>query len=530
MSRKQILLIRSLSLFLAFTMLTTLFVIPAYAKSKVRLSKAKLTITAKKSTTLKLSGTTAKARWSVSGSKLVTIKTKGSRRHKAVIKAGKKSGTCIVKVKAGNKTLKCKITVKPATDPVPVPVPEPEEEFIEKELSGTSIDKTSSFKSNTVTGKAADDLFTRSMTDAAIRMLKYLCQNEQDHTKNILISPDSILTAMAMAECGARNNTLVEMERAFGDISADDLDAYLYVLNKRLTSSENVKYHVANSLWYKNDKNDITVNDDFIQRNVDFFGAQVFEAPFSSDTLNDINNWVYNHTRGMIPGILNELDTDTVMILLNAIAFEGEWAEKYSEHYEYEPFYNNEGNLQKRVSTLKGKENIYVNIGGADGFIKPYKGNEIAFLGLETPQGMTVDNFIQKLTAYDFITGYEKRSTDYDVITSMPEFKYDYDVSLIDALNDLGINDAFNDFSADFTGITPPEQPLVISDVLHKTHIELDRNGTKAAAVTAVIMDKASAAPGKKPEKSVILDHPFVYAIIDMESGIPLFIGIMKTA
>ena len=111
----------------------------------------------------------------------------------------------------------------------------------------------------------------------------------------------------------------------------------------------------------------------------------------------------------------------------------------------------------------------------------------------------------------------------------MPEFKYDYDASLVDSLYDLGIHDAFNSFTADFTGIAPKEQPLVISDVLHKTHIELDRNGTKAAAVTAVVIEKASAAPEQKKEKTVDLDHPFVYAIIDTESGIPLFIGTVKT-
>ena len=185
-------------------------------------------------------------------------------------------------------------------------------------------------------------------------------------------------------------------------------------------------------------------------------------------------------------------------------------------------------NLLKKVWMLNGTENTYVKIGGANGFIKPYKGGELAFIGLETPEDMTVDEFVRNLDAEDFIKGCKERSYDYDVITTMPEFKYDYDTSLVDTLFDLGIHDAFNDFTADFTGITPPEQPLVISDVLHKTHIELDRNGTKAAAATAVVMEKASAAPVQKQKITVTLDHPFVYAIIDTETGIPLFIGVLK--
>ena len=233
----------------------------------------------------------------------------------------------------------------------------------------------------------------------------------------------------------------------------------------------------------------------------------------------------------MIPKIIDEFNEDTVMVLINAIAFEGEWQEQYKDYQVSEqPFYNENGTVQKKVKMLSGEESTYVRIGGANGFIKPYAGGELAFLGLETPNDMTVDQFIQKLSAEDFVKGYSDRSREYDVTTKMPEFKYDYDASLVNALQSIGIRDAFDDFLADFSGITPPNQPLVISDVLHKTHIELDQNGTKAAAVTAVIMDKAGCAPVQKPAITVDLDHPFVYAIIDTESGIPLFIGTVKRA
>ncbi|MBQ2640610.1 MAG: proteinase inhibitor I4 serpin, partial [Lachnospiraceae bacterium] len=170
----------------------------------------------------------------------------------------------------------------------------------------------------------------------------------------------------------------------------------------------------------------------------------------------------------------------------------------------------------------------YVEIGGAKGFIKPYEGGEIAFVGLETPEGMTVDEFVQSLSGDDFINGFKNSSKEYEVSTRMPQFKYDYGTSLVDALRSLGINSAFIGGLADFTGMTPPDQPVNISDVIHKTHIELDKNGTKAAAVTAVVFEKSSLIPDDK-RKNVKLDHPFVYAIIDNESGIPLFIGTVKT-
>ena len=506
MTEKNGILRKSLIFLMIISMLLTLLSVPAAAKSKVRLSKTKLTITEGKSTTIKLTGTSKKAKWSVSGKKLVTIKTSGTKKHKAVIKAEDKEGTCYVKVKAGRKTLKCKITVKPAKQPEPDPEPEPIPE---------------------------PDPFTKAVTDTSVSMLKYLSANENDKTRNILISPDSILTAMAMTENGAENNTLLEMETAFGGMHVDEFSQKLSDLNKHLTESKFVSYHIANSIWYKDNEDDIKVKESFIQKNKDLFDAEICREPFTPETVEKINNWVDQKTEGMIKKIIDDLSKDTVMLLINAIAFEGEWAEQYDEHHVSEqPFKNDDGTEQKTVSMLDGIENTYVNIGGADGFIKYYKGGEIAFLGLETPAGKTVDEFIQNLSGNDFVEGYYRRSHQYDVITKMPEFTYDYDESLVDTMKFLGIHSAFNELgypAADFTGIAPPEQPLEISDVLHKTHIELDRNGTKAAAVTAVIMDKAASVPKQKDKINVNLDHPFVYAIIDTKTGIPLFIGTVKT-
>lgn len=524
MNAKREVIRRVLTLFMALVMLFTVLTVPAAAKSKVKLSKTKVTITKGKSVTLKLSGTSKKAKWYVSGKKVVTIKTKGKKRHKAVIKA-RKAGKCYVKVKVGKKILKCKVTVKPKkTTPKP-------DEFKEKPLSDTSKDITEKFTANAVTGKTTDQEFRKAMTGTALDMLKILYNKEENSNKNVLISPDSILTAMSMVECGAKGNTLDEMVSAFGSLPADDFDAYLYTLNKRITSSKKVKYHMADSIWYKD--SELDVRNEFLQKNVDFFGAQIFQAPFRSDTLDDINNWVYNKTRGMIPGILSDLDKDTVMILLNAIAFEGEWENKYDEYQVKRnvPFYHENGLLMKNDFALTGTEDTYLEIKGAKGFIKNYAGREIAFLGLEMPKDTTIEQFLSGLTADDFIEGYDKRTTEYDVITSMPEFNYDFSTSLVDTLKEIGIKDAFDPDLANFNDIATlkPDEYLFISDVLHKTHIELDRNGTKAAAVTAIIMDKASAAPTQKEKKYVTLDHPFVYAIIDTESGIPLFIGTVKT-
>ena len=191
MTGKQVIK-KALAITMIFTMIFSIMAVPAAAKSRPKLSKTKVTIKTGKSVTLKVSGTSEKAEWYVKGKKLVNIKTNGAKKHKAVIKAKKKAGTCYVKVKVGKKTLTCKVKVTKSNKDTPKP------EFKEKPLSGTSKDKTAEFAARSVDGKETDAEFKKAMTGASLELLKYLAANEEDKSRNILISPDSILTAMAI--------------------------------------------------------------------------------------------------------------------------------------------------------------------------------------------------------------------------------------------------------------------------------------------------------------------------------------------
>lgn len=494
----------------------TLIAMPALAKSKAKLSRTKLTLKAGTKATLTLKGYSGKAKWSVSGKKLVSIKTSGKKKHKAVIKAGKKSGTCYVKVKAGRKILKCKVKVTGSGK-------SSEEEFKEKELTGDATDISKDYVRGNASGKEADDAFKGAVNGTSLSMLKYLIK--ENAGKNVLISPDSILTAMAMVENGASGNTLSQMETAFGGIKRDDYMAYLSALNDRVAGSKEVRYNIANSIWYR-DSSDfkLEVKDEFIQSNLDYFNSQLFTAPFTALSVADMNTWVYNKTRGMIPKIIERLNDDDVMVLINAICFEGDWVDPYIGA-DNGNFRKEDGTKQK-AAMLNGTEFTLVKVGNALGFVKPYQGGDLAFLGIETPEGMTLDEFINSLSASDITEGYKNRRTEnVKVLTKMPKFQYDFDASLVKMMQNLGITDAFGG-AADFSGIS--NYPLAISEILHKTHIEVTEDGTKAAAATAVQVAKNSAPPQNIETYKVDLDHPFLYAIIDQETGIPLFIGIVR--
>ena len=390
--------------------------------------------------------------------------------------------------------------------------------FKEKPISSSSKNQTGQYSAKKTSGKKTGSGFVNAMANTSVHLLQESL-NEGKAGQNILISPDSILTAMTMVGNGAAGETLVEMKKAFGGISAKNYSQYLLTLHKRLSKSKEIKYTIADSIWFRKGK--IKLKKSFLKRMVSLYGADIYSAPFNRQTVKDINNWVYNHTNGKIRSIINRLDPMDRAVVINAIYFKGKWMEPYSGTVSRT--FTKENGSKKTARMLEGTEKTYVTVNGADGFVKYYSGGKTAFMALLPPEGTTVGEYIRGLTGSDLISGYKSRiSTNISVRTRLPQFGYDYQISLKSPLMRMGIRRAFTKL-ADFSKMTSKE--IHIDDVLHKTHIEVNRYGTEAAAVTAVIMRENSAFHPDIVIKEVFLDRPFVYAIIDAKTGLPLFIG-----
>ena len=361
------------------------------------------------------------------------------------------------------------------------------------------------------------------IADTSVRLLEETLKLADDG-QNVLISPDSVLTAVMMAENGAAGSTLPEMETAFGNISVKDYTLYLKKLHQRLKGSSAYTYIPSNSVWYK--KNDINLKKQFIQKMKKDFKAQVIGEAFDSGTVNKMNAWVNKHTKGMIPSIIDRLQPDDRVILLNTVFFKGTWEDPYDTTYK-RSFTSADGRSRK-VDMLEGSEKAYMKIKGAKGFVKPYEGGNIAFLALLPPKSTAISSYVKKLTGADLINGYKNRKkTDIIVRTRMPEFNYKYELSLKTPLKQMGIKNAFSETKADFSKMS--DQDIHIDDIIHKTHISLTKDGTEAAAVTAVMIKANSILPSQGMTiKTVYLNRPFVYAIIDMKTGIPLFLGVVN--
>lgn len=218
--------------------------------------------------------------------------------------------------------------------------------------------------------------FTEEMTDFAIRLLAVSHKNGE----NTLISPLSVISALAMTANGANGETKTQMEAVFG-ASADELNTNLCEYIKSLPENEKYKLRLANSVWFTNDER-FTVNRDFLELNANYYSADVYRAPFNDDTCREINDWVKEKTDGMIPEILDKIPEDAVMYLVNALAFEAEWTEIYEEEQMREGKFRGADGKESTVDFMHSVENVFLEDGGAVGFIKYFSGRKYAYAAI----------------------------------------------------------------------------------------------------------------------------------------------------
>ena len=340
--------------------------------------------------------------------------------------------------------------------------------------------------------------------------------------KNTLISPLSVLCALAMTANGAEGETLSGMEAALG-MSTSELNLYLYTYLLGLPEGEKYKLSVANSIWFTADES-FSVNQDFLQLNADYYGADIYKAPFDATTLRDINNWVKSNTDGMIPKILDTIPKEAVMYLINAIAFEAEWTKYYEQGQVRDGEFTKDDGTKETADMMYSSEGKYLEGDNEIGFIKYYSGRKYAFAALLPDEGMSIEEYALSLSGEE-LNNILSGATSATVNTAMPKFEVEWSAELSKVLSAMGMGAAFDPDIADFSSLgTAADGNIYIDQVIHKTYIKVGEKGTRAGAATVVAMNKAEAGEPVEP-KRVYLDRPFVYMIIDCENNVPIFIG-----
>jgi serpin B len=341
-----------------------------------------------------------------------------------------------------------------------------------------------------------------------------------EENTNMMLSPLSASTALTMLLNGCNTQTYEQIRDMLGFEGltlAEINDAYRSLVGQLLVVDPEIQLSLANSVWYRQD---FYVKQDFLNTMDSAFDSEIGALDFGQPSaLETINGWAKDNTNGKIPKVLNEIDSDMVMFLMNALYFKGTWT------YQFEP--------DQTASVPFHPENgSIVNVDMMRSLIpvKTVSDNEAA--AFELPYGR--QNFSMVIILPDnslgeYLPGFDE--TDWSNITAsldaipdadeiemiMPKFKFDYEKYLNEQLKSLGMTDAFEPYLADLSGIS--DDDIYVDFVKQNTFVDVNEEGTEAAAVTTIGIKEVSMPP------SFTIDRPFIFGIRERTTNTLLFIG-----
>jgi len=371
--------------------------------------------------------------------------------------------------------------------------------------------------------------FNDAVNQFCFDFLKKLSEDETNDP-NIFYSPYSVFTALAMTYEGARNNTAVEMENVLHvEQSNDSFHQYMQSLYNYMNNNDEYNVSTANALW---PDVGFTLLDEFIDIIETYYGGKASEVEYGNpeEAARIINEWVENQTNNLIKDLVPASAIDPVLtklILTNAIYFKGIWQVQFDELNTTDRDFTLSSADTVQVETMKliGADDKfnYTETGDLQILELPYTGGDISMMILLPREGVELSDVISSLKREDYISWIDEMyETKADIY--LPKFKFETSYGLNDYLKELGMVDAF-DNAADFSGIDGTKN-LFISSVLHKAFVEVNEEGTEAAAATAVIMDLKAVSPDEPPERITFdCNHPFVFTIHHKETGTILFMG-----
>jgi len=366
-----------------------------------------------------------------------------------------------------------------------------------------------------------ENVLIEANTSFTFNLFSQLKESEE----NLFFSPYSIFSAFAMVYGGACNQTETQIANVLKfNMDQDILHPAMKDLMMDLLKSRGIELNIANSLWIQTGFNLLHKYTHIINRN---YGGSAFDVNFNiqSEACAKINGWVAEQTRNKITNIINEnsLNEDTKLFLINAIYFQGFWMSPFKDSLTKDDSFTLISGEKVTVSMMNQKDSYeYLEDENFQAIKLPYEGHRISMIIFLPKKADGIIEFENGLTA-TILDNYISRFNLEKVKLSLPKFLINTEYRLKNHLTNLGIIDAFND-DADFSGMTEPEK-LKISEVIHKTFIEVNEKGTEAAAATAIGMVLLGHSLKVKPPLIFRADHPFVFIILDSNTNCILFIG-----
>jgi serine protease inhibitor len=355
-----------------------------------------------------------------------------------------------------------------------------------------------------------------------LEMFQKIRKNSKED--NIMISPLSISVAFAMAYNGADKDTKTEMEKAMklNGLTTDQINNSYKMLIAGLQSlDKDVVFEIANAIYYADG---FSVKPDFLNINKTVYDAKVEKLNFGSPSaVKTINSWVAEKTHNKISKIIEQLNPLDRMVLLNAIYFNGIWTNKFDQKGTHLLNFTKTNGSNLEVPMMKKEEKLDYSTNSLFSAIKmPYGKGQYNMIVMLPAEGKNSHDLINSLSATNWnnwMKGFEVKNP---VVVTMPRFKFSFETKLNSVLTEMGMIKAFEPNVADFSKISA--ENLFISSAVHKSFIDVNENGTEAAAVTSITFSNTSI--GNEPPKTYFtVNKPFVFAITEKDTDAILFMG-----
>jgi len=389
--------------------------------------------------------------------------------------------------------------------------------------SGNKNQIDNEYKPIVVSEKSAQ--IVSSSNQFGLDLLMKLKKNSQPPA-NIFISPLSVFQALSMAANGAEGETLEQILAVLKNGSSlEALNEANKSLREALLSSDaKVKMTIANSMWVNQS---FSLNPNFADVNKVNYDAKVQSLDFSQSEMakNTVNTWVSDHTNGKIPSIVDNVTSDHALFLINAVYFKGQWMSKFDSKKTVLGPFTNSDKTSTQVAMMQQKTTVgYAQMNDYNAIDMPYGNGHFSMMVLLPNEGKSTTDVLNAMKL-------ESESTlshtliPVEVNIKFPQLKVELDFELNDALAVLGMPKAFSNM-AEFGKILSPVKPIAISKVKHKTFLEVNEDGTEAAAATSVEFYTTSMLPDN--EIYFTVNKPFVLAIREKDTHCILFLGAIE--
>ncbi|MFM7427403.1 MAG: serpin family protein [Elainella sp.] len=397
-----------------------------------------------------------------------------------------------------------------ATHPVELPN--------DSDNNSAMVNAATPFASNPQSVSSVDPRLTAANSRFGFKLFGQLLNADQN--QNILVSPTSVALALSMLYNGAAGQTQQAMAAGLEiqDLSLVELNQANAALAASLQAADpSVQLKIANSLW---GRQDVTFKPDFLQRNREFYNAEITSLDFADpNSVGQINDWASQNTAGKIPEIVDRLDPQQVLFLLNAVYFKGNWTTQFDPaQTQNQPFYLLDGSQKQHPLMSQRGRYRYYETDQFQAISLPYGNRRLSMYVFLPRPNSSLSALTSSLSAASWETWMGQfRSREGQI--QLPKFSFEYETSLNAALQALGMAPMFQ--AADFANLS--DLDTEVDQVKHKTFIEVNEVGTEAAAVTSIGVRTTSIDP--TPPFQMRVDRPFFCAIRDDETGTILFMG-----